>query len=242
MKLYGELAEWWPLISPPEEYEEEATLYASLLKDSAGRRLSMVEFGSGGGSNAFHLKRDFDITLVDLSPEMLRISERINPECPHQQGDMREVRLGRAFDRVFIHDALCYLTTVADLRSTFTTAWEHLKPGGLALFVPDYVRETFREHSELHGFEGEGRATRYAEWMHDPDPNDSTYIVDYAFLLREGAEVRVVHDRHIEGLFPRDLWLQELTRVGFVPQHQPVEPWSEDDLTMTDLFLARRPE
>ena len=30
-RFYGELAGWWPLISPPEEYGEEAEFAAGLL-------------------------------------------------------------------------------------------------------------------------------------------------------------------------------------------------------------------
>ena len=36
-QLYGELAEWWPLVSPPNEYDEEAV---DLLAGSAGGRPS----------------------------------------------------------------------------------------------------------------------------------------------------------------------------------------------------------
>ena len=44
---------------------------------------------------------------------------------------------------------------------------------------------------------------------------DTTYIVDYAFLLREAnGEVRAVHDRHIEGLFPRATWLEAFEAAG----------------------------
>jgi hypothetical protein len=31
VKLYDELAEWWPLLSKPEEYFEEAALYQRAL-------------------------------------------------------------------------------------------------------------------------------------------------------------------------------------------------------------------
>jgi hypothetical protein len=55
-----------------------------------------------------HLKARFAMTLVDLSGEMLAVSRRFNPECEHLQGDMRTVRLGRAFDAVFVHDAVDY--------------------------------------------------------------------------------------------------------------------------------------
>jgi hypothetical protein len=41
--------------------------------------------------------------------------------------------------------------------------------------------------------------------------------------------VRVVHDRHVEGVFPRQVWLDLLADVGFegrvVPfEHSEVEP------------------
>jgi hypothetical protein len=33
----------------------------------------------------------------------------------------------------------------------------------------------------------DGRGLRYLEWTWDPDSTDDTYIVDYAFLLREAS-------------------------------------------------------
>ncbi len=33
-RFYGELAVWWPLISPPEDYEEEAAFAATLLRSA----------------------------------------------------------------------------------------------------------------------------------------------------------------------------------------------------------------
>lgn len=56
------------------------------------------------------------------------------------------------------------------------------------------------------------------EWVWDPDPNGETCIADFAFLIREGADVRVVHDRHVHGLFPRQVWLDTMKAVGFEPR------------------------
>ena len=36
-----------------------------------------------------------------------------------------------------------YLTTERDLGLAIETAYIHCRPGGAALFAPDYVRETF---------------------------------------------------------------------------------------------------
>ncbi|MEK7328505.1 MAG: methyltransferase domain-containing protein [Chloroflexota bacterium] len=174
LKIYQELAVWWPLWSPPEDYREEATFFAQVLKEAAPGARTMVEFGSGGGSNAFYLKAHYTLTLVDISPEMLAVSRAINPDCEHLVGDMRSARLGRQFDLVFIHDAIDYMTTEADLRQAFETAFAHCQPGGAALFVPDHVRETFKAITEHDARDSEdGRALRVLEWQYDPDPTDS---------------------------------------------------------------------
>ena len=72
-RFYGELAPWWPLISPPEEYEEEAAYAATLLQSAAVPVRAVLELGSGGGHNAVHLKAHFTMTLVDLSDGMLGV-------------------------------------------------------------------------------------------------------------------------------------------------------------------------
>src|SRR4051812_6270152 len=120
-KLYQELAEWWSLLSPPEEYTDEVAFFLEALGDSIAPQRTMVEFGSGGGSVAFHFKQYFTLTLVDLAPNMLAVSRAINPECEHLVGDMRVARLDSQFDVVFIHDAIDYMTTEADLRQALAT-------------------------------------------------------------------------------------------------------------------------
>jgi SAM-dependent methyltransferase len=239
--LYRDLAPWFHLLTPPAEYADEAAFTLGLLREHvAGPLETMLELGSGGGNMASHLKRAMRLTLTDLSPQMLEISASINPECEHLIGDMRIVRLGRTFDAVLIHDAICYMTTEEDLRAAMLTAFDHLRPGGVAVLAPDHVRETFQPGTDHGGEDGDApaggraRAMRYLEWTADPDPLDTTYQVDYALLLREtDGSVAVRHDRHIEGLFPLQTWLDLLADVGF--EAHPIE----DDEGRT-VFVARR--
>jgi SAM-dependent methyltransferase len=184
----------------------------------------VLELGSGGGNNASHMKKHFDLTLVDLSPSMLAVSRRLNPQLPHHQGDMRSVRLGQTFDAVFIHDAVDYMTSEDDLRAVLQTVRAHLNPGGMVLLCPDDTRETFREKTSNGGHDGDGRSLRYLEWTYDPDPTDTTAVVDFAYLLREGQQqVRALYDRHIFGLFSRQVWLRLLQEAGFSPQPRPFD-------------------
>lgn len=236
MKLYGELAEWWPVFSNPKEYRREAAHIVRVLRKSASPApRTVLELGSGGGNSAFHLKAHFAMTLVDMSSQMLKVSRKLNPECKHIKGDIRKVRLGRTFDAVFVHDAICHMTTESDLRAVMQTAFEHCRPGGIALFVPDFVRETFVAGTDQGGTDSPPRRLRFLQWIFDPDPTDTTYLVDFAILLRNRkGEARVVHDRHILGLFPRARWLRLLRDVGMraVVVH---------DDEFRDLFLGRRP-
>jgi hypothetical protein len=150
---------------------------------------------------------------------------------------MRSVRLvGRRFDCVLIHDAIMYMTTEHDLAEAMETCFIHCRPGGASLFVPDCVRETFLPTTQHGGHDGGGRSLRYLEWTWDPDPTDYTYVVDFAYLLRDTDNaVQVEHDRHIFGLFLRADWLRLLRGVGFLPTILH-DPWSRE------VFLAVKPE
>lgn len=239
-KLYTELASWWPLLSPPDEYLDEVAFFRQVLV-AAGlpSAPTLLELGCGGGNNAVHLKANFaQVTLTDLSPQMLAVSRTLNPDCEHIVGDMRTLRLERTFDVVFIHDAIDYMLTLHDLRLALETAFLHCTPGGLALLVPDYVRKTFEpstDHGGSDGSAGDERGLRYLEWTYDPDDTDTTYTTDYVYLLRENnQQTRIVYDQHIGGLFPRGEWLQLLREVGFQPE-------ITRDQYERDIFVARRP-
>ena len=242
LRMYNDLAEWWPLLSTPSDYAEEAGIYQRTLNSHAERPIrTLLELGSGGGNNASHLKARFTLTLVEPSPGMLAVSHRLNPDCEHVQGDMRTVRLGRRFDAVFVHDAVCYMTSERDLRAAVETAFIHCEPGGVTLFAPDHVRETFRPSASHGGHDApDGRGLRYLEWTTDPDPGDTQYVVDYAIVMRDAnGTVRVEHDRHVEGLFAREDWVRWLGGAGFEPvvvqvDHSELEPGEYE------IFVGRR--
>jgi SAM-dependent methyltransferase len=155
------------------------------------------------------------VTLTDISPRMLKISRALNPECQHITGDMRSLQLGKTFDVVLIHDAICYMTSLPDLERAIQTAYTHCNPGGFALFVPDCVRETFQPSTEHGGKDGETRALRYLEWTYNPDGNDTTYISEFVYLLREELSTSIEHEQHVCGLFARQDWLSLLRGAGF---------------------------
>ena len=227
--LYRDLVGWYHLLDPVSDHADEAAVFESAFERAVDSPATLLELGAGAGNNASFLKGRFACTLTDLSEDMLALSRARNPSCEHLVGDMRTLRLGRTFDCVLVHDAISYMTTSEDLSAALRTAFVHTRPGGAALFVPDCVREDFREHhGVITGEDGE-RSLRCLEWHRDPDPSDDSYVVDFAFLLRENGRVRAAHDRHVQGLFARDRWLKLLAEAGFEAE------------TRDAIFLGRRP-
>lgn len=248
-KLYEEYARFWPLLSAPEDYEAEALFYSQTLDSFSKHGVkSLLELGSGGGNNASHMKAYFDLTLVDLSAGMLKVSEGINPECEHIEGDMRSLRLEsdgalREFDGVFVHDAIMYMTTHEDLKSVMETAFSHCKPGGITLFAPDFVLEDFHDYTDSGGSDGDDRAVRYLEWVWDPDPDDTEFVADFVYMLKDGSnELKIVHDRHHFGIFSHDLWLSTLRDVGFEPFSVPIPEGDENPVGTCEVFVGIKPE
>jgi SAM-dependent methyltransferase len=241
MRIYSDLAPWFHLLTHPSDYEEEASYYTRVLEaTSDGGTRTLLELGSGGGNNASYLKQRFECTLTDISSEMLALSQTINPECEHVQGDMRTLRLNRLFDAVFVHDSLAYVTSEAELGAAIATAAAHTRPGGVALFVPDVVSESFEPSTSHGGHDGpDGRARRYLEWTTDPEPSDTTYDTDFVIVLREpGRALRIEHDHHTCGRFPRETWLRLLRDAGLEPIPVEVEdPYAGEH----EVFVSRHP-
>ena len=220
------MAYLWPIISPPEEYGSEARYFRDVILEELGPgRHRLLELGVGGGHNLSHLTVDFDCTAVDLSPDMLALSERLNPGVPHREGDMRSIRLEEIFDAVLIHDASSYILFEEDLKDTFTTAAVHLRPGGVFMVAPDWVQETFPDGWVYDWDRRQGNIeVNIQEVMLDPDTTDTQVESTYTYTIRKDAETTIEVDTHITGLFPVSTWSGLMGQAGFDVEVRALPP------------------
>lgn len=220
MRIYRDLARWYPLITPASDYADEADHILRLIDAvREGPCETLLELGAGAGHMASHLKKGLRCTLTDISPQMLDLSGALNPECEHILADMRSLALPNRFDVVLAQDAIGYMTTEVDLKAAIATASRHLRPRGIAILIPDDVKDTFKESTICDGHDmDDGRALRFLQWTFDPDPDDTTVTVEFALIIREAGEtVRVEHDSHVAGLFDRATWLRLMAEAGLAP-------------------------
>ena len=211
------------------------------IAHAAGRSLpTLLELGCGGGHMLSHLAERFITEAVDISPQMLEISQRLNPQTLHHLGDMRTIRLGRAFDVVAIHDAVNYMTTEDDLRQAIATAETHLNPGGLLLLAPDCVQETFTGPRVVEWTkEAEDQSVTFIEYMAKPRPGATTAESVFIFVIDEGGELRVEVDRHTGGLFPTETWLSLLKAAGLDAEY--IQTNAYEGGFGGNLFVGRKP-
>ena len=221
MRLYDDLAYLWPIVSPPEDYAEEAEYWRRAIRSHLGPgRHRILELGAGGGHNLSHLTDDFEAAAVDLSPRMIEHSRRLNPGVEYHMGDMRTVRLGRTFDAVLIHDAISYMLTEDDLRAAFATAKAHLRSSGLLLVAPDLVAENFEDGKVLRWpirppADSGGIEVTVEEQLTDPDPTDTMIESLITYTILEDGLRKVEADLHVCGLFPVTTWTSLMEETGF---------------------------
>jgi len=239
-RLYNDLAWLWPLWGDMEDYRRECEVFAELIREHArGEARTLLDITCGGGKNAFHLKRHFEVTGVDISEAMLANAKKLNPDCVFHKGDMRSFDLGREFDAVFLNDGIVYMTSEEDLLKTFETAHKHLRPGGVMLAFVEYRKEDFLQNKTTAStFSSEGIEVAIVENNYDPDPEDTTLETTFVYLIRENGKLRIEHDFHKPGIFPLDTWRRLLKEAGFEMAERLQRLGKEDYPT----FICIKPE
>jgi len=214
-KVYNELAWTESVICTHEDYAAETQALIKIIKGNlktGGNTLLHLACGAGG--NDYTFKKEFKVTGVDISPGMLEIAEKLNPEAVYHLGDMRTVQLNQTFDVVAIPDSIGYMTTREDLKQVIDNASRHLKPGGLFI-VTAHTREEFKENNFVYtGSDGETHVTIFENnYIREYDP--SIYEATMIYLIRNKDNLETFTETHIIGLFKRETWLELLHAAGF---------------------------
>jgi SAM-dependent methyltransferase len=246
-KLYDELVDLYPLVSRQEDYTHEARLIRDAvalgLADGSGKtgRPTLLDIGVGNGHVLSHLTPLFDAEAADLSAGMLAHSQSINPGVPHHLGDMRDLRIGKTFDAVLIHDAIHYMTTPDDLVKAMATAREHLRPGGAAVFMPCYIRETFINRDVSYGLtRTDPPEFTYVARAWDQDPTDFLYELKFCLFSRKGGELKVYEDRHTLACYPDALWRESVVKAGLIDVTPAGIAKSPAGALVTPIYVGRR--
>lgn len=140
MEAYTSFAAVYDMFMDNIPYEEWAAYLISLLKEYGIEDGLVLDLGCGTGSLTEILAREgYDMTGIDLSPDMLQIAMEKRAESGRDilylLQDMREFELyGTVRAIVSICDSMNYLLEPGDLVQTLRLVNNYLDPEGLFIF------------------------------------------------------------------------------------------------------------
>lgn len=247
LHLYSDLSWLWPLWGDSHagsEYEKYCNFIISKVETLAQRKLqSLLNLGCGGGKNLNTLKRHYDCTGLDISSDMLKLAEELNPECAFVQADMRTFELGRRFDFIFVDDAVTYMLTRSDLEQVFIQAYKHLEAGGVMVVTPDATTESFKQNETqvFHSIKSDkypDTEVVYITTNYCSDQKSEQSEGVFVYIIRNKGKLTIESEVHKFGLFPLQVWKDLLIKTGFVIKE---ESYIEDGHGYTP-FICLKPD
>lgn len=240
MRVFDHYAAYYDLLYEGKDYAAETQYIVRHLLQFGADARQILEFGCGTGAHAAELARaGYHVKGVDRSESMLRSAQARRQSLPGEQqsrlefvhGDATKVRMGRKFDAVIaLFHVMSYQTANSDLLAAFTTAAQHLGPGGMFLFDFWYGPAvlTQRPETRVRNLESDSvRITRIAQSeLHE---NSDSVDVNFTMLAEEKATgaLRRFAELHVMRYFFLPEIDHFLERVGM--QRLCAKQWMSDE-------------
>lgn len=220
MESYTVLAEFYDQLTTDVPYVRWANYLEKQFARHKNPIRSIVELGCGTGTLAAILAaRGYQVTAVDLSPDMLSVAaekcEGLDVHLVCQ--DMSKLALPMQADAVICClDSLNYVTRPAQVQRTFQRVFRALKPGGLFLF--DVKTPYALESADGQVYIDENEEV-YCVWRGEYDARRRIcgYGIDLFALQEDGSwwRDREYHEEYAYTMEELSAWLGEagFTRV-----------------------------
>lgn len=126
-------AEYYDKFNAGKNYEKEVDFIENVLRKFGVHGKKILDLGCGTGLHEKEFfDRGYEVSGLDLSPEMIEIAKKRNPSCKFFVGDMSGFELNEKFDAVItMFSAMGYLTENSQIKNFFESAKKHLKEDGL---------------------------------------------------------------------------------------------------------------
>jgi SAM-dependent methyltransferase len=140
--MFSKSAPFYDAIYSFKDYAAEGIEVQDLIRKRNPEAKTLLDVACGTGLHLQHLAGAFDVTGLDLDPELLKVARERVPEVPLHEGDMRNFDLGERFDAVTcLFSSIGYVGGPDELAQAFGSFAEHLNPGGVVVvegwFTPD---------------------------------------------------------------------------------------------------------
>ncbi|MDQ4143086.1 MAG: class I SAM-dependent methyltransferase [Actinomycetota bacterium] len=234
--MFTRSARFYDAIYSFKDYARESRVLEDIISAEVPRARTLLDVACGTGLHLQHLGARFEVTGVDIDPELLQIAAQRNPGIALEQADMTDFDLGRRFDVVTcLFSSIGYVRTPDRLRMAAAALAGHVAPGGILMVEPWIFPEQFesgRADTLLVDFDG-GKIVRatFSERRQDES------VLDLHYLVRDPAG-RVTHlsEQHVLGLFSDEQYRAALEGSGLGDVS-----FDPEGLMGRGLYISRRP-
>jgi len=252
MNIFNDYARYYDLIYRDKDYAAESSYVNDLIQQHNPGATTLLNLGCGSGRHDSYLaSMGYSVTGVDISDEMLsiaRVGANGNDKLEYIKGDMGILRLGKLFDAVTaLFHVICYQTTNEEILAAFTTACQHLNPGGIFIFDCWYGPGVLTDQptTRIKELENDNlKVTRIANpVLH---PNNNTVDVNYHIKIqdKETEMVKEIVELHkVRYLFLPEIYLLlKLAGMVMLDAHVSFQPEIKPTLGTWNLTVVSRPE
>jgi len=215
-----------------KDYAAESERLHALIEERSPGATTLLDVACGTGKHLEQLRTWYEVSGLDLDPELLEIAKGRLGDVELHQGDMTSFSLGRRFDVVTcLFSSIGYVGTVDGLGAAVAAMARHLNPGGVLIVEPWLTPDVWmvdRPHL-LSVDEPDLKIVR----MTVSGREGRLAIMNFEYLIGTPAGIESFSERHEAALFTDEEYREAFTGAGLTVDHDP------DGLTGRGLYIAQ---
>jgi SAM-dependent methyltransferase len=215
-----------------KDYAAEAARIRALIEERSPGASTLLDVACGTGKHLEQLRAWYEVSGLDLDPQLLEIAKDRLGDVDLRQGDMTAFSLSQRFDVVTcLFSSIGYVGTVEHLDGAIAAMAAHLNPGGVLIVEPWLTPDVWvadRPHL-LSVDEPDLKIAR----MTISGREGRLAIMNFEYLIGTTAGIETFSERHAAALFTDEEYRQAFAAAGLAVEHDP------DGLIGRGLYIAR---
>jgi SAM-dependent methyltransferase len=181
---------------------ESQQLHALIQENKQAFGNKLLDVGCGTSEHLRYLQENYEVCGIDLSREMIKLSQKKLPNTEFFEANMIDFDLSRKFDVIIsLFSAIGYVKTVSRLHKTIKNICRHLNPGGVVIIEPWFTPEEICTHLNDVQF---GQYNQISACrMRKTIVENTIATVTTHILISSQSDVKYISNDHKFGLFSR---------------------------------------
>jgi ubiquinone/menaquinone biosynthesis C-methylase UbiE len=219
--MYNKSARYYDAIYHFRDYPAQSRQLLELIHEYNPNAKTLLDVACGTGKHLEFLREHYKVEGLDINPELLEIACRRSPGVTFHQENMVDFSLGTAFDVITcLFSSIGYVKILENMEKAVACMNRHLRPGGMLLIEPWFSPETYWVGKITANFVDQPDLKIC--WMYKSEREDRVSVSEINFLVGMSQGIEYFTERHEQGLFTHDEYLDAFRKVGLEVHYDPI--------------------